>query len=133
MKIKIEYPEHVEALTVEPAGEHFRLKQHSYFLPLTPGDILSAVDGVVTGVVEQQPVFMIEAFFPINTPPEHVRQKAREWRMATDVTMPTALTLLISSTSHQWLKDTIEPAVWWVELVRAPNQAIDFRDKVAKA
>jgi hypothetical protein len=133
MKIKIVYPEHIEALDVEPVGENFRLKQHSYFLPLAPGDIVSAKDGKVTGVITQQPVFMIEAFFPINTPPEHVRQKAREWRQATDVTQPTALTVLVTSTSHEWLKDTIEPAVWWVELLRVPNQEIDFREKVQQA
>lgn len=133
MKLKIQYADHVEAIEAEPEGEHYRLKGHSMFLPLAPGDVVAAKDGVITGVVSQEPVFMVEAYFPINTPAEQVRDKAKEWALATDVTQPTALTVLLSSQSHQWIKDVVEPAVWWVELIRTPGAEFNYEQEVQQA
>lgn len=133
MKLKINFPEHVEAVDVVPHGEHYKLTKHSYFLPLAPGDIVTAADDVVTGVVHQEPVFIVEAFFAIGTPPETVRAKAREWARATHVTQSTALTVLVSSTSHQWITDVVEPEAWDMQLVRTPGQTFDFKEKVAQA
>lgn len=131
MKLKIKFPDHIEAVDAVPDGENFRMTQHGYFVPLAPGDVVTAEDGWITGVVSQEPVFMIQAYFPINTPPEVVRAKCDEWRTATDVTRATALTALITSRSHQWLTDVIEPQVWWVELLRVPGATIDVTQALA--
>lgn len=128
MKLKIKFPDHTEAVGAVPDGDNFRLTQHAYFVPLAPGDIVTAEDGWITGVVSQEPVFMVQAYFPINTPPEYVRAKCAEWQTATDVTRATALTALITSQSHQWLKDVIEPEVWWVELLRVPGAVVDIKE-----
>lgn len=127
MKLKIKFPDHIEAVDAAPDGDNFRLTQHAYFLPLAPGDIVTAEDGWITGVVTSEPVFMVQAYFPINTPPELVRAKCKEWRAATDVCQATALTALISSRSHEWIRDVVEPEVWWVELLRVPGAEVDVR------
>lgn len=132
MRLKIVYPDHVEALKAEPHGEFYRLREHSSYLPIAAGDIVSADGRQITGVVEAAPVFMVEAYFPIDTPPEVVRRWARTWRAATDVTQPTGLTLLISSQSHRWLSEVVEPVVWWMELVRAPGAEFDFTAAVTQ-
>lgn len=136
MKLKISYPEHVEAISVVPDGEHYRLTKHSYFLPLAPGDVVSAdEDGYVTGIVEQRDdLFVVEAFFALGTRPEHVRAVAAQWRRATDVTQSTALTVLVSSTSHAWITDEVEPhASFDMQLVRTPGQTINFEERVRQA
>lgn len=133
MKLKIKYPDHTEAIDAEPCEQGFRLKGHSLFLPLGPGDVVTADRGIVTGVVSTEPVFMVEAYFPINTPAEHVRAMAQRWRAATYVTQPTALSVLISSLSLQWVRDVVEPNVWWVDLLRVPGQPVDYRKEVQDA
>lgn len=133
MKLKIKYADHVEAIAAAPEGEHFRLAGHSLFLPLAPGDLVSAEDGVITGVLDCAQVFMVEAYFPINTAAEIVRDKAKEWATATDVTQPTALTVILSSCSREWIEDEVRPAVWWVELIRVPGAHFDYRQEVLKA
>lgn len=136
MKLKINYPDHVEAVSAEPHGEHYRITRHSYFLPLAPGDIVSAdADLNVTGIVEQRnDLFIVEAYFPINTKPEVVRARAQEWRRATDVTQTTALTVLVSSTSHKWITDEVEPhATFDMQLIRTPGQTVNFHDRVKQA
>ena len=133
MKLKIRYADHVEAVNAEQVGDNYQLKGHSMFLPLAPGDVVRAENGVVTGVVELAPVFMVEVYFAINTPAEHVVSWAKEWRAATDVTQPTNLTLLISSRSRQWIEEVVQPHVWWVELIRVPGQEFNFNAAVTKA
>lgn len=133
MKLKVIYPDHVEAIQAEPSGENFRLLGHSLFLPLAPGDIVSARDGAITGVISSAPVFMIEAYFPINTPPEEVRQKAKEWGAATHVTMPTALTVILSSKSREWIEEVVRPAVWWLEMIRVPGNEFNYQQEVQQA
>lgn len=133
MKLKINYEDHVEAINAEQVGSFYRLTSHSMFLPLSPGDMVRAEDGVITGVVSTEPVFMVEAYFPINTPAEVVRAKAREWGLATNVTQPTALTVLVSSLSRRWIEDVVKPAVWWVELIRVPGTEINYTQEVQQA
>lgn len=133
MKLKIRYADHVEAIEAEPVGERYRLKGHSMFLPLAPDDLVTAENGVISGVVELAPVFMVEAYFSINTPPEHVVAKAKQWRAATYVTQPTALTVLISSQSRDWIEEVVQPEVWWVELIRFPGSEFNFSRAVQEA
>jgi hypothetical protein len=135
-KLKINYPDHVEAVDAVPHGDHWRLTRHSYFMPLAPGDIVAAdEDRNITGVVEQRDdLFVVEAYFPIETKPEAVRAKAEEWRRATDVTQPTALTVMVSSTSHKWITDEVEPhATFDLQIIRTPGQTIDFDVRRARA
>lgn len=134
-EVRIEYQDFTERLAARPINpDVYELNQFSHFVPLAPGDWVRVRDGTIIGYHTLQPAFVVEAYFRMDTPYDVVQQYAAEWKQATFVEVPTALTVLVVSRSYDWLKQAVESCelVEWMEVHRVPFELFPFEERRMK-
>lgn len=127
--LRVGYPgtiePHEELLQAQHiGGDHFMLAQHSQFLPLGPGDVVTAADGLLTDVVSLAAVYVVDVFIDHHRADEEATQRFENWRRDVDVTQTSTLTARISTVTREWVDRTVvpDPAVFHIDLMRRPEQ-----------
>ena len=104
------------------------LHEFSEFLPLGPGDqVLVDHEGVVTGVHQLAPAYIVVAHFMAGTSHQQLLDVAGAWNLATNV-RPETLSVQVMSENRDWIEEVVgsEPLVDVIEWQRSPGDDVDI-------
>lgn len=89
----------------------------------------------MTGVERLADVFLVEAYFKMYATEDTVRDCVAMWRRDIDAQQTSALTVAVTSSNLDWLKERIEghPDVELLQTERTPGQAFSFEEAVMQA
>ena len=137
MILKVRYATFDEPLKAVLAGKGLaRLTEPSVHAPLTEGDVVTfGDDGVVTGVAQPTPHFIVEAFLPLLCDQWQLDERVERWGAATLVVQSSACTLRVRSVSWDWLVDVVEgdPEIELMNTLRRPGEFLDLAAAVLAA
>jgi hypothetical protein len=137
--LHVDYPgggerPHTEVLPARWLDDNrFELASHSLFIPLGPGDVVTATYGLVTGVARHAEDWVIEVFIDHRFSDDYAAELFVRWQRDVRLTETSPLTCRISSSTREWVDRNVVSCggLDFIDVLRQPMQIIDFDAAVA--